>query len=132
MPINRIGVQSACIGRLHKGFAAEANSSAYPVSKAGLNIITEGLANELCSRDIEVNCLVPGPTATATFDNAEAANERSPEDILSAGKEELPKGLPAWERVKHPDEVAALALQLASYPNGGPTGQVFSLARRPM
>ena len=115
-----------------KGYAAGTNSSAYHVSKAGLNMMTEGLANELWSRDIEVNSLVPGPTATATFDNAEVGSERSPEDILSAGKEELPKGLPAWERVKHPDEVAALALQLASYPIGGPTGQVFSLARRPM
>ena len=132
MPINRIGIQSPCIGRLHKGYAAGANSSAYHVSKAGLNMISEGLANELWSREIEVNSLVPGPTATATFDNAEIGNERSPENILSAGKEELPKGLPAWERVKHPDEVAALALQLASYPIGGPTGQVFSLARRPM
>jgi 3-oxoacyl-[acyl-carrier protein] reductase len=30
------------------------------------------------------------------------------------------------------NEVAALALQLAAQPIGGPTGQVYSLARRPM
>lgn len=115
-----------------KGFSAGANSSAYHVSKAALNMMTEGLANELWSRDIEVNSLVPGPTATATFDNAKPGAERSPEDILSAGPDALPKGLPAWERVKHPDEVAQMALQMATYPKGGPTGQVFSLARRPM
>ncbi|MEL6958774.1 MAG: SDR family oxidoreductase [Pseudomonadota bacterium] len=115
-----------------KGYSAGANSSAYHISKAALNMMTDGLANELWSLEIDVNSLVPGPTATATFDNAAPGTERSPEDILSGGAGALPKGLPAWERVKHPDEVAALALQLASYPRGGPTGQVFSLARRPM
>ncbi len=115
-----------------KGYSAGANSSAYHVSKAALNMMTEGLANELWDREIDVNSLVPGPTATATFDNAQPGQDRSPEDILSAGRDALPKGLPAWERVKHPDEVAAMALQMASYPVGGPTGQVFSLARRPM
>lgn len=115
-----------------KGYAAGANSSAYHVSKAALNMMTEGLANELWQRGIEVNSLVPGPTATATFDNAKPGQERSPEDILSSGPEALPKGLPAWERVKHPDEVGKLALQMALYPEGGPTGQVFSLARRPL
>lgn len=115
-----------------KGYSAGANSIAYHVSKAALNMMTEGLANELWDRDIDVNSLVPGPTATATFDNAQPGRERSPEDILSAGRDALPKGLPAWERVKHPDEVAAMALQMASYPVGGPTGQIFSLARRPI
>lgn len=115
-----------------KGYSAGANSSAYHVSKAALNMMTDGLANELWNREIDVNSLVPGPTATATFDNAKAGQERSPEEILSAGPDALPKGLPAWERVKHPDEVAKMALQMARYPAGGPTGQIFSLARRPM
>ena len=115
-----------------KGFSAGTNSSAYHVSKAALNMMTSGLANELWQRNIDVNHLVPGPTATATFDNAERGQERSPEEILSSGPDALPKGLPAWERVKHPEEVAALALDMATQPIGGPTGQVFSLARRPL
>lgn len=115
-----------------KGYSAGANSSAYHVSKAALNMMTDALANELWSHEVEVNSLIPGPTATATFDNAAPGHERSPEDILSAGPDALPKGLPAWERVKHPDEVAQMALQMACYANGGPTGQVFSLARRPI
>jgi len=115
-----------------KGFAAGANSSAYHVSKAALNMLTDGLANELWSRDIDVNSLVPGPTATATFQNADPKDAKSPEDFLAQGSEALPKGLPAWERVKHPDEVAEMALHLATQPIGGPTGQVYSLARRPM
>lgn len=115
-----------------KGYLAGANSTAYHASKAALNMLTDGLANELWSRNIDVNSIVPGPTATTTFDNAARGEERTPEEILALGPESLPKGLPAWERVKHPDEVAALALQLASYPIGGPTGQVYSLARRPL
>lgn len=115
-----------------KGYSAGSNSSAYHVSKAALNMMTNGLANELWSQELEVNSLVPGPTATATFDNAQPGKERSPDEILSAGKDALPKGLPAWERVKHPDEVAQMALQMACFPSGGPTGQIFSLARRPM
>ncbi|MGI9366669.1 MAG: SDR family NAD(P)-dependent oxidoreductase [Rhizobiaceae bacterium] len=115
-----------------KGYSAGANSSAYHVSKAALNMLTEGLANELWARDIDVNSLVPGPTATATFQNADPSVAQSPEELLSKGQEALPKGLPAWERVKHPDEVAELALHLATQPVGGPTGQVYSLARRPM
>ncbi|MCY3878211.1 MAG: SDR family NAD(P)-dependent oxidoreductase [Rhodobacteraceae bacterium] len=113
-----------------KGFSAGADSTAYHVSKAALNMMTEGLANELWPRQIDVNSLVPGPTATLT--NAGPSQKCSPEAILAAGRDALPKGLPAWERVKHPDEVADLALQLASYPVGGPTGQIFSLARRPL
>ena len=115
-----------------QGFAAGANSSAYHVSKAALNMMTNGLANELWQRNIDVNSLVPGPIATATFDKAEAGKERTPEEILALGPDALPKGLPVWERVKHPDEVAELALTMASQPTGGSTGQVFSLARRPM
>lgn len=115
-----------------KGYSAGANSTAYHVSKAALNMLTDGLANELWQREIDVNSLIPGPTATATFDNAKPGEERSPEDILSAGPDALPKGLPAWERVKHPDEVADLALHLATRPIGGPTGQIYSLARRPI
>ena len=71
---------------------AGANSSAYHVSKAALNMLTEGLANELWKRDIDVNSLVLGPTATATLENAEPGAERTPEEILSQGREALPKG----------------------------------------
>jgi len=82
-----------------KGYAAGANSSAYHVSKAALNMMTDGLANELWNRDIDVNSLVPGPTATATFQNADPSQAKTPEEVLSQGPDALPKGLPAWERV---------------------------------
>ena len=115
-----------------KGFSPGQNSAAYHVSKAGLNMLTEGLANEVWDRGITVNTLVPGPTATTTLSRQDPNSGVTTDDILKKFTDEPPAGLPAWERVKHPDEVARLALQIAGYGVGGPTGQVFSLARRPL
>lgn len=115
-----------------KGFSPGQNSAAYHVSKAGLNMLTEGLANEVWDRGIAVNTLVPGPTATTTLSRQDPKSGVTTKDILDKFTNEPPAGLPAWERVKHPDEVAQMALLIASYGVGGPTGQVFSLARRPL
>ncbi len=115
-----------------KALTAGANSASYHVSKAGLHILTEVLANELWQRDIDVNNIVPGPVATSTFSREDPASRSTPEELLEKYKQELPTGLPKWERVKHPDEVADLVLWLAAMPKGGPTGQTFSLARRPL
>ena len=115
-----------------KGFSAGQNSSGYHVSKAALKMFTESLANELWERHIEVNTIIPGPTATTTLSQQDPNSGVTTEDILNNFTTAPPAGLPAWERVKHPDEVAKLVVQLASYPIGGPTGQVFSLARRPL
>lgn len=114
------------------GLRAAAQQSSYIVSKAGLHIFTECLANELWPRKIDVNNLIPGPVATDIF-NREGRPERyTPEEVLAKFKDELPPGFPAQERIKHPDEVAELAVYIASQPVGGSTGQTFSLARRPL
>lgn len=108
------------------------DASSYHVAKAGLHIFTGCLANELWPRKIDVNNIVPGPVATTTFSREDPANCSTPEQLLEKYKVEVPNGLPKWERVKHPDEVADLAYWLVSMPEGGPTGQTFSLARRPL
>lgn len=115
-----------------KGFSSGQNSSSYHVSKAGLNMFTESLANELWQRNIDINTLVPGPTATTTLSRQDPESGVTTDQILNKFTESPPAGLPPWERVKHPDEVAELAIQILSYPIGGPSGQVFSLARRPL
>ena len=115
-----------------KGYSAGLNSTSYHASKAALRSMTEGLANELWEKEIEVNTIIPGPTATTTLSRQDPRAGIKTEDILEKFTNEPPAGLPKWERVKHPDEVAEFALQLACYPIGGPTGQVFSLARRPL
>ena len=89
--------------------------SAYATSKAGVWMLTRVLAEELLGDNICVNELIPGPVLTA----------------LIAGREgKLGAGNQGVEWYKQPDDVAPLALFLATQPDRGPTGQTFSLARR--
>lgn len=124
----------AKIINLSTGVALRAGekNSAYHVAKAGLHMFTEALANELQPRHIDVNNLIPGPTATSAFDSAQDGKRSSPDELLARFSGKPPPGLPEVERLKHPDEVAELALYIASMPVGGPNGQTFSLARRPL
>lgn len=109
-------------------------NSAYHVAKAGLHMFTETLANELQSRQIDVNNLIPGPVATSIFDDMDKTivKRSTPDEVLARYADKLPLGLPETERLKHPDEVAELAFYMATMPVGGPNGQTFSLARRPL
>ncbi len=100
------------------GHSPGAANSSYRVGKAGSWMLTRCMAEELWEQGIEVNELVPGPVATDATS-----------DIMKVGG---PPPFAPSERVKTPDEVAPLAVWLASQPAGGPTGQSFSLARRPL
>lgn len=87
----------------------------YGVAKAGASALTRLLAAELREHKIAVNELIPGPTRTAGIGDDAAARER-------------------WEArgewYKEPADVARLALFVASLPENGPAGQVYSLAGR--
>jgi 3-oxoacyl-[acyl-carrier protein] reductase len=103
--------------------AGRANSvglGAYSAAKAGVTALCRVLAAELRGDRIAVNELIPGPVRTPAL------------DILSSGtEEERAEGLRALgEWLKEPEDVARLALYLATLPVDGPTGQVFSLAGR--
>lgn len=100
------------------GHRAGNGNSSYRVGKAGAWMLTQCLAEELWEHGIEVNELVPGPVETDAT-----------QDIMKVGG---PPPFAPSERVKTPEEVAPLALWLATQPVGGPTGQSFSLARRPI
>ena len=106
--------------------------SCYVVSKAGLHIFTEVLANELWPRDIDVNNLIPGPVATDMFNWKGKDRHYTAEEVLEKFKDGLPPMFSPMERMKPVSEVADLALYLATRPKGGPTGQTYSIARRPM
>ena len=96
------------------GHRGAPGSSAYSCSKAGLWMLTRVLGQELRGDNISVNELIPGPVNTAMMPGA-AAREAGTFDN---------------EWFKEPEEVAPLALFLASAPDGGQTAQSFSLMRR--
>jgi len=96
----------------HHGMARQ---SAYACSKAGLWMLTRVLADELVADRISVNELIPGPVDTRA-----AREHPDPDGVFTI----------ATEWIKTPEDVAPLALFLATHPEPGPTGQSFSLMRR--
>jgi 3-oxoacyl-[acyl-carrier protein] reductase len=84
--------------------------SAYAASKSAVDTLTRILAKELRGRDITVNAVAPGPTATAAFLASTSAEER---EQLAA--------LPPLGRLGRPDDVAGVVSFLA-----GPAGRWFS------
>jgi 3-oxoacyl-[acyl-carrier protein] reductase len=101
--------------------APRGNNSSYNVAKAGVSMFTKALAVEVWERGITVNEVLPGPVA----------NGLDPEARLDEARKNPPP-FAGSERLKHPDRVAELVLWLASRGEDGPTGQTFSLARRPL
>ncbi len=79
---------------------------AYAASKAAVESLTRALAGELRGRDISVNAVAPGTTATALF-----LDGKSDDEI-----EKLSKAVPL-ERLGQPEDIARLVAFLA-----GPAG----------
>jgi 3-oxoacyl-[acyl-carrier protein] reductase len=98
------------------GHRALPDRAAYATSKAGLWMFTRVLAAELMPHNIAVNELIPGPVATDM-----GPTRPDPDDTAHPLNRE-------W--YKEAEDVVPLALFLASQPNGGPSGQSFSLMRR--
>ncbi|HEX2516162.1 MAG TPA: SDR family oxidoreductase, partial [Chloroflexota bacterium] len=101
--------------------APRGGNSSYNVAKAGVSMLTRALAVEVWERGLAVNEVLPGPVA----------NGLDPEAKLEEARRRPPP-FAGSERLKHPDRVAELVLWLAGRGADGPTGQTFSLARRPL
>lgn len=101
-----------------QGHANVVEYSAYGSSKAALSYLTRTMSMELWSDGIDVNEVIPGPVLTALTEQIVVLDQ-------------APPGLPS-ERVKMPEDVADLVGWIVGQRVGGPTGQVFSLARRPL
>ncbi|GGP06071.1 SDR family oxidoreductase [Nonomuraea glycinis] len=93
---------------------ATPNYGAYNASKGAVEAITLVLARELRGRDVTVNAVAPGPTAT---------------DLFLDGKDEETiarlAGLPPLERLGTPEDIAEVVAFLASPAGHWINGQVI-------
>jgi 3-oxoacyl-[acyl-carrier protein] reductase len=96
-----INFSSSLVGTLLPGY------SAYVATKAGVEAMTSILAKELRGKNITVNAVAPGPTATALF-----LDGKTPELI-----DRLAKMTPL-ERLGQPEDIANAVSFLAG-PDGG-------------
>ena len=87
---------------------------AYSASKGGINAFTKGLAKELAPSNVQVNAIACGVIDTSM-------NSCFSKEDMEALVSEIPA-----DRIGAPDEVAALALQLATAPSYL-TGQIITL-----
>ena len=95
------------------GLTGNAGQTNYAASKAGLIGLTRSAAQELASRGITVNAIAPGYIAT---EMTEELNEQQQSDLTAR----IPLG-----RIGTSDEVAGVAVFLASPAASYITGQVF-------
>jgi len=99
------------------GFRPGPGSGLYGISKAGVILLTEVLAVELGPANIQVNAIAPGVIKT----RFSQALWQTPE-VAELALRTLPAG-----RFGEPEEVASLALYLASPASDFVTGAVFVL-----
>jgi len=94
------------------------NSTVYAASKSAVDAITRAAANELAGKNIRVNAIAPGMTETEGFVAAGLS-----EDSAKAMGVGMPMG-----RIGRPDDIARVALFLASDQAGWVTGERISVS----
>lgn len=90
------------------GLVADKGYAAYCASKGGVIMLTKSMAIDYASCNIRVNCLCPANISTPQFDYCIVAFD-NPEERRRRLTQTIP-----WGRVGKPEEVANVALFLAS------------------
>jgi len=103
-----INISSSVVGLYQPTYAV------YAATKAGVEALTHVLARELRGRNITVNAVAPGPTATALF------LDGKPQDVI----DHLSKLAPL-ERLGQPGDIAAAVSFLAGPDGAWINGQVL-------
>lgn len=101
------------------GLIGSKGESAYCASKGGIIALTRAMAMDFAPRGIRVNCICPGSVLTPTFERVMTAAG----DYKSSFKRNLEK-IPL-KRVAEPDEIAQVALYLASDMSSYMTGSAL-------
>ncbi len=96
---------------------APTGEGSYGCSKAGLIMLTAVAAQDLGPHGINVNCIAPGWVKTDMTKRKSGAEE----DAINKRK----AGLAALRRIGEPEDIARVALFLASEESGFVTGQVI-------
>ena len=103
-----VNFSSSLVGTLLPGYAA------YVATKAGVEAMTSILSKELRGKNITVNAVAPGPTATALF-----LDGKTPELIERLAK------MPPLERLGQPEDIANAVSFLAGADGGWINGQTL-------
>jgi 3-oxoacyl-[acyl-carrier protein] reductase len=103
-----INLSSSVVGLYQPTYAV------YAATKAGVEAMTHVLAKELRGRNITVNAVAPGPTATALF------LDGKPQEVI----DHLSKLAPL-ERLSQPEDIAAAVSFLAGPDGAWINGQVL-------
>ena len=99
----------------YAGQQAYSSSLVYGVTKAAIHFLTKSLVKEFEPKGITVNAIAPGFIAT---DMTDAMTEEA--------KEKIAESIP-FKRIGQPEEIAEMALFLASDKSDYITGQVFAV-----
>jgi 3-oxoacyl-[acyl-carrier protein] reductase len=102
------------------GKEGNAMNAAYSASKGGMIAFTKALAKELATAGVLVNCITPSSAETAIFAGVPPEHREQLRSVLLA---RVPMG-----RFVEPDEIAAMALWLASDACSFSTGAVFDIS----
>ena len=109
------------------GRHGQPRKSHFCAAKAGLLVLTEALSREVGPQGIRVNAVVPGLVATELLDKyhqrVSADRGVAYERIVAEAS-----GTTALRRLITPEEVAAVAVFLASEESSGMTGQAIEVA----
>jgi 2-hydroxycyclohexanecarboxyl-CoA dehydrogenase len=103
------------------GRVGSMGEAVYSACKAGVIGFTKSLARETARRGITVNCVCPGPTETALFDEVRGT-ERGAKIMQAVGRS-IPLG-----RFGKPEDVASAVAYFVSDEAAYVTGQVLSVS----